>query len=73
MPTTGHGTRANFVVADMLLTLGTGMHDLVPPHWTSENNVLADKISRVALSAAVPELFSNAQLAVPTREQWTLL
>jgi len=63
----------NLIVAEISLLLGSGMQDLQSAHWTSEKNVLADRLSRMAVGDHVPEEFVHTERAEPPRAAWTLL
>ena len=60
----------NLLIAEMCITLGQGMHDLVAAHWSSDRNEVVDKLSRVAEGAGVPPHLRHLPAASPSRNGW---
>ena len=70
-----HHAALNRVVAELLLCLGTTMHDIEAAHFWSELNAEADALSRVHEGAEVPPRLARCgiQDAPARRRPWRIL
>ena len=63
----------NRVIMELQMTLGASMHDLRGEHVWSEDNGVADALSRMAEGAEVPPECALARFTPPMRLSWAFL
>ena len=61
------------MIMEIQMMLGHSMAELSAEHIWSENNAIADKLSRMAEGAELPEECRYAEKDDPRRRQWKFL
>ena len=63
----------NLIVAEIQLLLGRSMHDLFAIHIWSEDNTLADQLSRIPEGASIPDECPESRRHQVKRRRWCSL
>ena len=60
----------NSIVAEVQLLLGPSMLDLYAAHVWSEENLIADALSRMCQGASLPDVLVGVKQSRPKRREW---